>query len=63
MDGKCKCNDGFTGDTCGGDEEITSKLPANDGCIDECNHHGECNYQTGLCACDYGFGGPDCSLV
>ncbi|CAK69037.1 unnamed protein product (macronuclear) [Paramecium tetraurelia] len=63
LDGKCKCFEGFSGVTCSGNPEIDSKLPQSTGCLDECNHRGQCNFETGLCACEDGFSGPDCSLV
>ena len=32
-------------------------------CPNECNEHGDCNYRTGLCICESGFSGPDCSSI
>ncbi|ESO82825.1 hypothetical protein LOTGIDRAFT_108840, partial [Lottia gigantea] len=47
--GKCSCNDGFTGTTC--------EIPI---CLNNCSNNGDCI--SGKCSCYAGFKGEDCSL-
>eukprot|EP00941_MAST-03F_sp_MAST-3F-sp1_P006475 g6475.t1 len=47
--GRCECNDGWTGEAC-----------ENAQCINNCSGHGICH--DGVCGCEVGFSGNDCSL-
>lgn len=49
--GRCKCQPGFTGDSC--------QQPAL--CYEKnCSNQGSCQPETGLCHCKFGFKGNDC---
>ncbi|EFJ41400.1 acetylglucosaminyltransferase [Volvox carteri f. nagariensis] len=41
--------------------QIEPAIVANKPCPAGCTSHGNCNGETGLCECRFGFGGPDCS--
>uniref|UniRef100_A0A3Q2G126 Teneurin transmembrane protein 3 n=1 Tax=Cyprinodon variegatus TaxID=28743 RepID=A0A3Q2G126_CYPVA len=51
--GECHCQPGWGGASC----EIAKAL-----CPDQCSGHGTYNAETGTCACDQNWTGPDCSL-
>lgn len=59
-DGSCLCTKQFQGESC----ELDIKMVAFDvKCPQDCLGQGTCNKDTGLCICNPGFGGPDCSMV
>jgi hypothetical protein len=50
---QCDCHGKYGGDTC----EVVL-------CLNNCNEpYGTCNITTGLCTCEEGFYGVDCSVV
>uniref|UniRef100_A0A672I683 Teneurin transmembrane protein 3 n=1 Tax=Salarias fasciatus TaxID=181472 RepID=A0A672I683_SALFA len=51
--GECHCQPGWGGASC----EIAKAM-----CPDQCSGHGTYSAETGLCACDQNWTGPDCSL-
>jgi hypothetical protein len=50
LDGKCACDEGYIGKQC-----------ADRKCPKQCSGHGECDVESGVCKCLFGFVGDDCA--
>jgi hypothetical protein len=66
---RCDCFTGYEGDDCSKRSCPTGRLSADIASsaetaheFGECSGRGTCNYQTGLCVCDFGFFGLSCQM-